>query len=67
MSNVLRPVWRKPLRVSNGARFEAPLPLTVAVLVAPVPVIAPALIEIVGLSGRPLSNVPVPPTWMPQR
>ena len=67
MSIVLRPVWRKPLRVSNGARFEAPLPLIVAVLVAPVPCHRAASIEIVGFSGRPLSNVPVPPTWIPQR
>ena len=27
MSIVFRPVCRKPLRVSNGARFEAPVPL----------------------------------------
>ena len=64
---VFRPVCRKPLRVSNGARFDAPVPLMLCVLTTPVPLSAPQLIEIVGFSGRPLSKVPVPPNWKPHR
>jgi hypothetical protein len=64
---VFRPVPLKPLRVSNGARFDAPLPLMLCVLTTPVPLRAPELIDTVGFSGRPLSNVPVAPTWKPCR
>ena len=66
MSMVLRPVRRKPLRVSNGARIRRAAAVDRSrCCTTPVPLSAPPLIVIVGFSGRPLSNVPVAPNLEP--